>query len=215
MNFKDLTGKKFGKLTVIKRVKNSKNNHARWLCECECENKVAVLSASLRDGNTRSCGCLQREKAREAKTKHGLANSRLYIIWFNIKQRCNNSKNPNYKHYGGRGIKICKEWQENFMSFYNWAMDNGYKEDLTIDRIDVNGNYEPNNCRWATSDIQANNMRTNRILTYKEETHNMKQWAKILNINYTTLHSRFRKGWTIEKAFTYKTKKRGENYNAK
>lgn len=199
----DLTGLKFGRLTVIRRDGSDNSNHATWLCRCECGNEVIVSAYSLKSGNTNSCGCYQKDKAREAKTTHGLAYSKLYTIWFNMKQRCSNSKTTHYCYYGGRGITYCQEW-EDFKPFNDWAMNNGYKEGLSIDRIDVNGNYEPSNCRWATTEEQANNMRTNRLLTYNGETHNMKQWSKIMNIKYMTLYSRLRRGLSIEEALTYK-----------
>lgn len=122
-----------------------------------------------------------------------------------MKKRCYNLKYKRYNDYGGRGIKICNEWLNDFKVFYDWAMQNGYKDNLTIDRIDVNGNYEPSNCRWANIKTQANNKRNNRIIEYKGEFHTMSEWANIYNINYKLLHSRLKKGWNIEKAlFTKK-----------
>ena len=202
----DLTGKKFGRLIVIRRDGSDNSKHATWLCRCECGNKVVVSAYSLKSGNTQSCGCLQKERAKKAKTTHGLRHTKLYVSWFNMKQRCSNVNYEHYKYYGGRGITYCQEW-ERFEPFKDWAMKNGYQDNLTIDRIDVNGNYEPDNCRWATAKEQANNMRTNRLLSYNGETHNMKQWSEIMNINYTTLSWRLSSGWSIEKALTYKNKK--------
>ena len=209
--FQDLTGKKFGRLLVIERVENNKKQQVQWLCKCDCGNEVKVISKSLTSGNTKSCGCLHREINIKRLTTHGLRNTRLNGIWCGVLQRCYNPKNKAYKNYGGRGITVCQEWQDNFQNFYDWSMSNGYNDDLTIDRIDVNGNYEPSNCRWVTKKEQANNMRSNRLLTYNGETHNMKQWAKIMGINYRALQQRLFRGWSIEKALTTPLKKRKDN----
>lgn len=119
-----------------------------------------------------------------------------------MKDRCYNIKSHAYNCYGGRGIEICDEWKNNIVSFYNWAINNGYKDNLTIDRINVNGNYEPNNCRWVNSSIQANNRRYHKWITYNNETHNLTEWSKLLGINRQTLNKRLLIGWSIEKAFT-------------
>ena len=196
--FNDLTGQKFGKLMVIKRVENAKDKQAQWLCQCECGNTKIVKAISLRKGNTRSCGCLAKP--------HGLRYTRLYGTWKSIKQRCCNPNSKQYKGYGGRGIKLCQEWV-NFKSFYDWAMDNGYDENApkgkcTLDRIDNNGNYEPSNCRFVTEKVQANNRRDNHFLTFNNETHTVKQWAEIMGITYETLFSRLNRNWSIERALT-------------
>ena len=147
--------------------------------------------------------------------KHGMCNTRLYCIWKGIKQRCFDTKFKEYKYYGGRGIKVCNEWRTDFMAFYNWAMANGYKDALTIDRINVNGNYEPSNCRWICQKEQQNNRRNNRLITYNGETHTISEWAEIKNINANTLWQRLcRYNWGIEKTLeTNDTErnKRGSN----
>lgn len=137
------------------------------------------------------------------RTYHGKKHTRLYNIWCNMKSRCYNPNNKDYADYGSRGIIVCSEWLNNFMAFYNWAMSHGYNETLEIERINNDGNYEPSNCRWATRTEQNSNTRRNHFITFNNETHTMKEWAKIKNIPYTTLASRLNiLHWSIEKALT-------------
>ena len=157
-NFVDLTGKQFGRLTVVNRVENKKSKPA-WFCRCDCGKEKVIISCALKRGITLSCGCYRDERVKSTNTKHGLKKTRLYNIWINMKQRCYNNRNPKYPIYGKRGISICSQWLKNFITFYNWAILNGYKDTLTIDRINVNGNYEPNNCRWITNQEQQRNKR--------------------------------------------------------
>lgn len=192
----DLTGQKFGRLTVIEKY--GKYTPTKWLCKCECGNEYIAIGNNLKRGFTKSCGCLQKEHPNG--TTHNLANTRLYNIWAGIKTRCKNPKSKAYKNYGARGITVCDEWANDFTAFHEWAMANGYQEGLTIDRIDANGNYEPSNCRWLTNAEQQNNRRNNHSITYNGETHTMAEWARILGINYHTLQTRLYRGWTIEKA---------------
>lgn len=201
--FKDMTGNKYGRLTAIKRVHKDGFNRVCWLCKCDCGNELIVTSDNLRNGHTKSCGCLKEETSRKLLTTHGLSETRMYKIYKDMKTRTTNKNCPEYKNYGGRGIKICDEWLSDFRKFYYWSINNGYKDELTIDRIDVNGNYEPSNCRWTTQKVQQNNRTNNHNITYNGETHTMKQWAERLGIKYKTLERRINAyHLTIEKAFT-------------
>lgn len=193
-HFEDLTGKRFGKLVVKKRADNQ-NKRTMWLCRCDCGEETIVEAYSLKTGNTSSCGCLKFESH---NATHSLSKTRLYGIYSKMKGRCYNSNDPAYKWYGGRGISICEEWLNNFESFYGWAINNGYSEELSIDRIDVNGNYEPCNCRWATITIQANNRRNTKFLIYHNETKSIAEWSRITGIKYSTIVNRLKLGYTNE-----------------
>ena len=189
--FIDLTGKRFGRLTVVERAEN-KNGYRRWKCKCDCGNETVVYSANLSGGKTKSCGCLCSEK----KSKHGLCNTHLYRIWASMKDRCYNTKAQRYEDYGGRGIIICGEWLNSFDVFYNWAISNGYKDGLSIDRINNYGNYTPLNCRWVGVKTQSNNRRTNHFISINGVTHTIAEWAEITGVKYQTIYSRLRMGWT-------------------
>lgn len=158
----DLTGRKFNRLTVIEKAGNDKYGHPKWKCICDCGNETIVLASQLRTGNTKSCGCLVKETNVKLRTTHGMKKSRIYRTWINMKVRCTYQKDKCYKDYGGRGITVCSEWMDSFQAFYDWAMKNGYNDDLTIDRKDVNGNYCPENCKWITMAEQQKNKRNSK-----------------------------------------------------
>lgn len=138
---------------------------------------------------------------KDKKTIHGMSHSRIYQCWADIKQRCLNPNNQSYHNYGDRGITICEEWKDDFMSFYNWAINNGYNDTLTIDRIDVNGNYCPENCRWATMKTQANNRRTNHYIEIDGETRTLEEWISLYGISKNTVMTRMTRGWEDDALF--------------
>lgn len=194
-----MVGKKFGRLTVLEETNKRKDRRIVYKCLCDCGNISYVTGKNLRNGNTKSCGCLSVDKFKQRSTKHGKRNTRLYEVWCGIRYRCCNPNKRDYKNYGGRGIAVCDEWLQDFMNFYNWAINNGYEKGLEIDRIDNNGNYEPNNCRWISHQDNCNNRRTNVLLTYNGKTQNMTQWSKELNVPYATIKHRHSRGWSDKK----------------
>lgn len=201
----DLTGLRFGKLKVISRSETRKGLRY-WKCKCDCGNYTNVSSTNLKYGGILSCGCFYTERLKT----HGLSDTRLYRIYSGMKTRCYNPNTKAYHHYGGRGISICDEWlgENGFMNFYDWAMENGYSDNLSIDRIDVNGNYEPNNCRWATQETQTRNKRNNLIIEYKGVSKTLVEWSEEIGISYSILNDRITMlGWDTKKAFTTPVKK--------
>lgn len=166
MRIIDLTGQRFTRLTVIGRAGSIRGRPA-WLCKCDCGNKTIVDGCALRSGNTKTCGCSRKEL--KPNFKHGDCASRLYVIWSGMLQRCYYRGGKDFKNYGGRGITVCAEWENDYSAFKKWAMSHGYSETFSIDRIDVDGNYQPDNCRWATPKQQANNKRNTKSKEVDEQ----------------------------------------------
>lgn len=200
--FVNLEGNRYGRLVAKEFIGNKKHN-SLWLCKCDCGNERVVYYSNLIRGNTKSCGCIFNEKYEI----HGMKNTKLYRVWANIKARCYYEKCIDYKDYGARGIAMCDKWKNSFIAFHNWAYANGYDENApkwqcTIERTDVNGNYEPSNCSWVTIKEQANNKTNNVYITYKGETKTLAIWAEELDLPYKTLYSRLKyRKWSVEDAF--------------
>lgn len=203
--FVDLTGRKFGRLTVLERDGHNSRGDIMWWCRCDCGGITHTSGQNLKSGMTKSCGCLRVEAVKNIKTTHGYSKERLYGIWKGMLSRCNNASNTNYKDYGGRGIEVCPDWFA-FKSFKDWSLSHGYQEDLTIDRVNVDGNYEPSNCRWVDIETQANNKRNTVRVTYNGVTKSITEWSKQYNMPRATLYERLKNGWDIEKALTQPVK---------
>lgn len=203
----DLTNQRYGRLTIIKYA-YSKNDRKYWHCKCDCGNEKVISSHDIRLGRTKSCGCLKKENSANMLRTHGATDTRLYHIWCSMKQRClKPTSNKHKKNYFDRGICICDEWTV-FENFQKWALENGYQDNLTIDRIDNNGNYCPENCRWVDYKTQANNKSSNRLITYNGETKTVAQWADKIGMKYNCLIMRLCNGWTVEEAITIPLKGR-------
>ena len=198
----DITGNKYGRLTVLRYIgKNNKGSKHMWECRCDCGNIVIVPLASLRGGHTKSCGCLQKDTIRDIAVSHDMARTKFYSIYRGIIGRCTNPNSPNYRHYGGRGIKCLWSSFENFKedmyeSYLNHVEEFG-EDNTSIDRIDVNGNYCKENCKWSTQQEQANNKRNNHIVEVNGEVLTVPEAARKYNINYNTVHTRLRNGRDI------------------
>lgn len=196
----DLRGQRFGRLTVLEFVPNDKPKTC-WKCQCDCGNTIIAQLSNLKNGHTKSCGCLNKETTKEMFTKHSLRNTRLYGIWNQMKNRCYNKNTRSYKNYGGRGITVCDEWRNDFKAFYDWAMTNGYTDELSIDRIDVNGNYEPNNCRWVDMKTQCRNKRNNAVVEYQGRKVSLIESSELSGIKYKILESRYERGDREDRLF--------------
>lgn len=188
MNFVDLTGRKFGTLTVIRR--DTDRPGVRWWCRCACGSERSYGGGNLRGGGSTNCGCQRRRTV-----THGMSNSREHLSWMHAKRRCFNSRSPQYRHYGGRGITMCDRWANDFSGFYQdmGACPPGH----SLDRIDVNGNYGPSNCRWADQEIQSNNQRRCVYITNNGETLTLAQWARRIGVHYQTIASRYRSNYPV------------------
>ena len=209
-NSSDLIGKRFGRLTIVDFTHAQKPRRGwLWVCECDCGNIRTLIPGDVKRGKVRSCGCLHDEVCRERATKfeHSvLEHKRLYSIYNWMKRRCYGENEPRYKDYGGRGIKVCDEWlneEHGFDSFVSWALSNDYSDELTIDRIDVDGDYSPNNCRWFTAAEQNINKRDTLTVEYEGEQIPLKKLCESLGIPYDCTHNRiYNLGWSVEKAIT-------------
>ena len=201
---KDLSGQRFGRLVALRCVGRTNNGNATWLCKCDCGNEAIIASYALKTGRTRSCGCYKQEMLGKASITHGdsgVNKTRLYGIWAGIKTRCyNEHQAESYKKYGKRGISMCDEWRNSYASFRDWAFSNGYRDDLTIDRIDNNGPYEPSNCRWASVKEQNNNRRSNHYLTFNGKTQSIAQWTEEAGFGRSVIEHRLSRGWSVEAA---------------
>lgn len=202
-------GDRFGKLTVIREVEPNitpcGTKQRKFLCRCECGNEVVRLRSTLVNGAKSSCGCEPLPIAKlNKKYESGTTDSYLYTTWCGMRQRCNNPNSSSYPRYGGRGISVCDEWNNDFLAFKKWAKENGARKGLTIDRINNDGDYCPDNCRWADLIVQANNKRTNRIITYNGESHTVMEWSRLTGIQEGTIRSRLDKyGCTIGQALGF------------
>lgn len=188
----NLEGKRFGRLTVI-GYSHLVGSKVYWKCLCECGNEKLVRGDHLRGCKIESCGCLHKDTVSKQFTTHGKSDTRLFSIWSGIKNRCFNNNEPAYKDYGARGIIVCDEWLE-FEVFHEWAANNGYSDDLTIDRIDNDGNYEPSNCKWSTMTEQSRNRRSNVKVTIDGETKTLTEWAEVSGLTFRTMRKRYAKG---------------------
>ena len=208
----NIIGQKFGMLTAIEELESEKGarDKARYfLFKCDCGNVKKIRGDSVWRGQITNCGCITREvfsqKAKERFYKHGQSSSRLYFIWRGMKNRCLNKNHVCYNDYGGRGIKVCDEWKNSFIAFRDWALQNGFKDNLSIDRIDVNGNYEPRNCRWATQKQQTNNTRRNHYIVYKDIKATLRFWQTLLNIPHSTFYNNLLDyDWNLEQYLSEK-----------
>ena len=214
MNVDDIVGLRFGKLIVVSyshKVKNrNKNGYSHYYnCKCDCGNNHVAERNSIKFGNTKSCGCIKTEKLIKRNSETAKYNgesrskyARILRIYRSMCYRCYNKIDESYINYGGRGIKVCDEWLNDYFSFRNWAIDNGYSDNLSIDRIDVNGNYEPSNCRWATDKEQGNNKRNNKMIEYNGEVKTLSEWCDELDIEYFRTKARLNKcNMTPKQAF--------------
>lgn len=199
MVLKDLKGKRFGMWTVLEPFEKKKEG-TYWICRCDCGNISNVHGGNLIAGRSKSCGCQRGKQTISRFTKHKGSKTRLYVIYNGIKSRCFNKNNPAYYRYGGRGITMCEEWVNSFELFREWSLNNGYDDKLSIDRIDVNGNYEPNNCRWSTPKEQGNNTRKNLIFQIDGKQVTLSQLCEKANMKYSTVYYRINHGLSLQDA---------------
>lgn len=193
----DLAGQRFGRLLVLEYAGRGRDRSAKWKCICDCGNEQYANSIDLRVGDVRSCGCLRRDaealnrkKAHVASRTHGLSHTRLYYTWIDLRRRCNDPNEISYRHYGARGITVCDSWNSSFEAFMEWAFSHGYEDNLTIERIDNNVGYSPDNCKWASYQEQAWNKRTTKIIRINGEDGNLKHFSEKYGISIPLLTGR-------------------------
>ena len=189
---KDIKGQRFGRLVALEHVGFSSNRVTLWKCRCDCGNTIIVREGNLHSGKSQSCGCLNVERTKEANLRHGMAHTRLYNIWSKMKERCYNTTRKAYKNYGGKGVHVCDEWRNDFQKFYDWAINNGYKENLTIDRINSNGNYDPVNCRWVTLSENVRLKYKFDFITVGDLSLTIHDWAHRIGLSQETLRERYK-----------------------
>lgn len=200
-SIKDISSKRYGRL-VAKKINKKENGKIYWECLCDCGNIAVVAYGNLSSGSTKSCGCLRRETSGNGSIKHGMYGTRIYQTWASMHKRCKGTSGEKHRRlYYDKGITVCEEWKE-FAPFMNWAYANGYSDSLTIDRIDSNGGYSPDNCRWSDAIQQSNNRSNNHLLTMNGETLTVKQWAVRYKMKWTCLHERLRRGWSVADSIT-------------
>jgi len=195
-----IIGQKFNMMTIIEE-KEAHKKQRQFLCKCDCGHIGIHKLILLTSGQTKSCGCLRKRRFLEINTSHSKSRTKLNFVWQSMKQRCANPNCHAYKYYGGRGISVCEQWSNSLVPFYEWSINNGYKEGLSLDRIDVDGDYCPENCRWVDMKTQSRNKTDNRFIEFKGERMCIQDWANKLGIHLSTLDKRLRK-WTLEKALT-------------
>lgn len=205
MAMEDITGRSFDAWTALRFIEGSGSKHPKWKCVCKCGNVRDIDYYALTGGRTRSCGCLRQKLIGEKTRTHGKARTKIYSIWVGIITRCCNPNTPNFCDYGGRGITVCDRWRNSFENFYS---DMGERpRGMSIERIDNDAGYSPENCKWATRAEQSRNRRNNRRLTLNGETRCLAEWSKITGLNPITITSRLKRGWSEERALTEKLKK--------
>lgn len=202
-NFIDIEGQRFGRLTVLRRGENTSRGLARWVCKCDCGNEILASGGNLRFGHTTSCGCYKEEIVKTCSVTHGMRRTRIYNIWTDIKSRCCNPNSNRHHVYFDRNIVMCDEWKNSFQSFYDWSIANGYTDELTIDRINNDEGYSPDNCRWVTNKENSRNKRNNRYITYKGKTQCLSAWCEELGLDYKKVHNKLvYQGFDVERVFT-------------
>ena len=206
----DLTGMRFGRLVAIEPVGQAKNRSVLWRCKCDCGGERIVTQGNLHMGSVRSCGCLRKEsmqRAQKMTITHGESRTRLYNIWHGAIDRCEREGAYGFKNYGARGIDVYGPWKEDFKAFKKWALENGYADDLQIDRIDTNKGYSPDNCRWVTRTENGNNKRNNVIRTYHGVTDTLANLCRMFGKSYHLVQQRVLKGMSIEEALEKPSKR--------